>query len=145
MLRPSDAEPKSVRLSPDGPTNFFFSVDQVRFTDTRCNITLFGIKNDTSGTGFDVSIPCGSTSKLDPVDTLHNYIERIMCYRGAQGPVFLSLKAPFSALSASSVARVLDESIKLARQGGQGFTAKSVRPTGATSATESKIDPDIVR
>ena len=40
---------------------------------------------------------------------------------------------------------MLEESIILAGLGGQGFSAKSFRPTGATSAIEQGINPEVVR
>ena len=54
----------------------------------------------------------------------------------------MSVRAPFTALCASYIARVLDESISLA---GLGNTAKSFLATRATSAIEGKKEPEIVR
>ena len=60
-------------------------------------------------------------------------------------PVFLTLRPPFKAFEASPIAKVLDETIKLARLTEQGFTAKSFRPTGATATIDKHIDPEIVQ
>jgi len=145
MLRPSDAAPKGAFHTENGPTGLVFTVDQVQFTDSGAKFTFFGIKNDTSRTGFEVTIPNGSVRKIDPIQTLRDYLARTECFRLPHGPVFIGLKAPYGALGAASIARILDESISVAGLSGQGFTAKSFRPTGATSAIECKVDPDIVR
>lgn len=145
MLRPSDAAPKSRIHTAEGPSNLVFNVNQVEFSDNGAKITLFGIKNDTSRTGFEVTVPSGSNRKTDPVRTLQDYISRTQRYRGANGPVFISLKAPYGALSAASIARELERAISLAGLDGMGYSAKSFRPTGATSAIEGNIDPEIVR
>lgn len=145
MLRPSDAAPKGLAHSESGCTPLVFSIDQIQFTESGADFTFFGIKNDTSRTGFQVSIPRASVEKLDPVQTLHDYLIRTESLRGPHGPVFISLKAPYEALGASSIARILDESITRAGLAGQGFSAKSFRPTGATAAIECNVDPDIVR
>jgi len=54
----------------------------------------------------------------------------------------MSVRAPFTALCASYIARVLDESISLA---GLGYTTKSFLATRATSAIEGKKESEIVR
>ena len=58
--------------------------------------------------------------------------------------VFLTVYPPYKALDASRIARVMEQAIKVAGLEGQGFTAKSFRPTGATMAIASKQDPQIV-
>ena len=70
---------------------------------------------------------------------------RTKAYRVKGGAVFLSLNAPHGPISAAPVAKILQEAIKLAGLAGQGYTAKSFYPTGATTAIESDIDPQIVR
>ena len=108
-------------------------------------IPFFGIKNDTARTGFDVQIPRSRNDKVDPVQTLQDYIARTDSHRSGNGPVFLTLRSPYTALEAASIAKILEESIILAGLGGQGFSAKSFRPTGATSAIEQGINPEVVR
>ena len=81
---------------------------------------------------------------MDPVHTLHSYIQRTEPFR-SDGAVFIGLKRPFKAISAASVAKILDSSISRAGLSGQGFSAKSFRPTGATRAIDAGIDPDIVQ
>lgn len=56
----------------------------------------------------EINIP-----KLDPIKTVENYIARTNVHMGLSGPVFMFLKASFSVLGASSIARILDESIAL--------------------------------
>ena len=60
-------------------------------------------------------------------------------------PVFLSLRAPCHALSAATVASILEDGITRAGLGGQGFTAKCFHHTGATCAVSMGLDPDIAR
>jgi len=61
-----------------------------------------------------VSIPWSIDSKLDPM--VQEYLTRAKGHRGPHGPVVVSLRAPFTAVCASYIARVLDESISLAGQ-----------------------------
>ena len=145
MLRPSDIAPNARHAGTEGESKVVFSVDQVLFTEHDAKITFFGIKNDTARSGFEVQIPRSTESKIDPVNTLQEYIMRTEAHRPSDGAVFLTIRPPFKALEASSVAKILDESIVLAGLGGQGFSAKSFRPTGATAAIEQGINPDIVR
>lgn len=108
-------------------------------------ITFFGIKNDTKRSGFEIVLPKSNQHKIDPVSTLYDYVKRTEPQRQVNGPVFLTLREPFKALEASSIAKILESSIQLAGLSDQGFTAKSFRPTGATVAIEQNINPDIVR
>jgi integrase len=48
-------------------------------------------------------------------------------------------------MSSSAVANVLEQAIQLSGLDGLGFTAKSFRPTGATHAIDSNLDPNIVQ
>lgn len=146
MLRPSDIAPNGRILTADGDSSLInFSTDQLQFCDGYAKVTFFGIKNDTSRTGFEVVLPAGNNSDLDPVSCLKCYIERTQKYRAAGGPVFIGLKHPRGALKAASIAKILDESIVLAGLDGQGYSAKSFRPTGATTAIAENINPEIVR
>jgi len=97
-----------------------FSVDQVEFSENGATFTLFGIKNDTSRSGCEVCIPRASVEKIDPIATLEEYIARTNSNRAIAGPVFISLRVPYAALTVSSVARILDESIALAGLADQG-------------------------
>jgi integrase len=75
---------------------------------------------------------------------LLEYIERTEKVR-TDSAVFLALRSPFKAISASAIAKVLDEAIGLAGLSGQGFSAKSFRPTSATVAIDQGVDPHIVQ
>jgi len=145
MLRPSDIAPKALHSENNHVEQICFSVKQVEIQTDSAKFTFFGIKNDTSRSGFEVMIPRAKDAKLDPIGALECYIEKTSSHRAPDGPVFLSLKAPYTPLQASSVAKILEESIKLAGLEGMGYSAKSFRPTGATSAIEQKVNPDIVR
>ena len=82
--------------------------------------------------------------KLNPVLALKSYIERTTHQRPeSDKPVFLTLNAPFKAIAAGTVTTILNSAIKLPGIEGQGFSAKSFRPTGATAAIDSQCDPDI--
>ncbi len=56
-------------------------------------------------------------------------------------PLFLSLNKPYHGVSAGTISSVLEESILLAGLAGQGYTAKSFRPKGATAAVNMGINP----
>ena len=147
MLRPSDIAPRSVYFDPvkQCTKRVIFSTDQVKFEeDGALTIRFHGIKNDYLREGFSVTVPRASCEKLDPVSTLQLYITRTDSVRPEPDrPVFLSLQRPFGALSSDSVARVLEEGIKLA--GLSGFSAKSFRPTGASMAVAMGMDRDNAR
>ncbi len=148
MLRPSDIAPKSVWFDPEtcSENKHVFSVKQIQFLpDESAKITFFGIKNDTQRTGFEVVLPKHDVPKLDPIRCLKDYIERTASVRPAGEPVFLALRRPHNAIDASTVSRVLEECIQLAGLSGRGYSAKSFRPTGATSAIDKGIDPQIVQ
>jgi hypothetical protein len=125
MLRPSDIAPRSVIInSLDGQqSRIIFSVDNITFTpDGGMEIVFHGIKNDYDRDGFTVRLP------------------------DLEGrPVFLTLTSPFSAIDSKTVSKVLSECISLAGLAGRGFTAKSFRPTGATCAIDSGINPETAR
>ena len=148
MLRPSDVAPKVIVYDKEKgeiSNHLVLSTDNVQFNhDGSVTIELHGIKNDYSRDGFDVTVPPASEIKIDPVATLRCYIEWTCYQRSKEKPLFIGLNKPFKALSASSVARILEKVIELSGLKGQGFNAKSFRPTGATNAIESGIDPDSV-
>ena len=110
----------------------------------KLKVTFFGKKNDVNRTGFEVFLPRLENRLLDPVATLEDYIDRTKCIRKDRA-VFLSLNRPHTALSAASVAKLLEESIDLVGLKGQGFSAKSFRPTGATTAIDAGMDPKVVQ
>ncbi len=145
MLRPSDIAPKSVRFDKETGTStkVVFSTDNIEFCDTGANIMFHGIKNDTSRTGFSVFLQPIVNSKLDPVKALRDYVNRTKNQRPQDNPVFLSLNPPFKAISACTVANILNDAIKLAGLEGRGFSAKSFRPTGATAAIDMNHDPEM--
>ena len=136
--------PKAVHFDGASATvaKYVFSTDQIEYCEGGAYVTFHGIKNDTSRTGFRVFLQPASDSKLDPVCTLQDYIARTKDYRPEGNPVFLSLTPPYHAIAAGTVASVLNEAIKLAGLDGQGFSAKSFRPTGATAAIDMQCDPD---
>ena len=149
MLRPSDVAPKATFITKDLECRqFTFSADQVSFHDTgHVSITLHGIKNDYDRDGFEIKIPPAREPKLDPATALRVYMERTALQRltTEDNAVFLTLTKPHHGLSSASVATVLQEAINLAGLTGQGFTAKSFRPTAATQAVASGCDPNIAR
>jgi integrase len=147
MLRPSDLAPRSIHMDPvTGESKpIIFSTDMITFDDSM-TIKFLGIKNDTSRSGFTVSLPPAQDKLLDPVDALQSYIERTEVIRKSlpNKPVFLSLSPPYHALSADGIAHVLCNAIVKANLGGLGFSAKSFRPTGATFAIRLGYDPEQV-
>ena len=148
MLRPSDVAPKSVIYDADAGVvkSNIFSMDNVCFNlDGSMCVTFFGIKNDTTRSGFKVQVQPHKDSKLDPVKALQDYIHISMPHRPKDTcPVFVTLKPPFKQIDSCTVARVLEESIELAGLKDMGFNAKSFRPTAATVGVDNDIDPNVV-
>ena len=60
-----------------------------------------------------------------------------------ENPVFLAFTPPYGSITAKTVANVMNEAVDAVGLSGQGFSAKSFRPTGATLAVESGCDPEI--
>ena len=81
---------------------------------------------------------------LCPVRTLQEYLSRTqpLC-GGPDSPVFLSLKRPHNALSAQTIANVLNEALQLCNLHPL-YTAKDFRPTGATLQVREGVDPKTV-
>lgn len=147
MLRPSDIAPKAQHFVPGCSdatcTQFVFSTDNINFLESgEAEITFHGIKNDMSRTGFQVVMQPAAEKKLDPVQTLRDYINRTQDIRPVNNSVFLTLSPPYKAIAAATVAKIMNEAISLA--GLTGYTAKCFRPTGATAAVDVNCDPEIV-
>ena len=146
MLRPSDIAPQVVTVSKSGIKNSQFTVDKVKFLESGdMKLSLHGIKNDYDRDGFEITIVKSSVEKVCPVKALHCYIDRIgFANPDPCRPVFTPLNYPYSALSASLIAKILVKSIDMAGLGNQGFSAKSFRPTGATAVVQNGVHPDRV-
>lgn len=147
MLRPSDIAPCGMKFEPSHSNSrkMVFSTNNISFAeDGTATINFHGIKNDTTREGFVVSLQPHSNKKLDPIQTVKDYITKTQPLRESVmgSPVFLTLTEPIHALSAQGVATVLSKAIQLAGLGGQGYSAKSFRPTGATAAVDIGFDPD---
>ena len=145
MLRPSDIAPKAVNFNPEDNSvcKMVFSVDQLSFMENGdLKVVFHGIKNDTKRDGFEVSIPPSSDMDMDPVSCLRAYIDQTSIVRPIDNPVFISLKKPYHALTAATIANILEEAIVLSGLSLQSYSAKCFRPTGATRAIEAGEDPD---
>ena len=147
MLRPSDAAPLSkvfdVQMQTYKPV--VLSTKNLTFhPNGSLTIIFHGTKNDYSRDGFEVNIQPASLPRVDPVKALQCYINRTKYSRSGDCPLFLSLKEPSRAISATSIARILDKAITLAGLKSQGFTAKHFRPSAATTAVQQGINPDSV-
>ena len=110
-------------------------------------IHFFGTKTDSSRTGNEIIIKKGTDGIVDPVKCVRDYMDRThsVVTGGDQSPVFVTLRAPHSALSASGVANILNECIAEAGLSGSGFSARSFRPTGATAYVSSGVENHITR
>ena len=146
MLRPSDVAPKGTIFDQVSETeeSFIFSKDMIQFSVAGMHVTFLGIKNDTDRSGFKVFLPRMNDDILDPVKTLEDYITATDNVR-IDNAVFISLRKPHKALSAASIAKILEDALASAGLLNKGFSAKSFRPTGATKAIESGVEPDIVQ
>lgn len=148
MLRPSDVAPNAQVFNSETltPEKLLFAKNQLDFReDGSLCVRFLGIKNDYDREGFEVVLPASRDLKVDPVGALRCYIERTESIRDSTQAVFLTLVRPYRAISSSTVGKILSESIDLAGLAAQGFSAKSFRPTGATNAIASGIQPDMVR
>ena len=149
MARPSDLAPKGVRYKESGPhERMTLRKDQVTFNENgTLTVNLFGIKNDLHRKGFAVTVPPATNIAVDPVSCLAEYIgkshlHRVLC---DDDPLFVSLRKPYGAITAGTIADQLNRAIELAGLAGQGYTAKSFRPTAATITIATGCDPDIAR
>jgi len=105
---------------------------------------LHGIKNDTDRSGFEVTVTPSQDPQICPVLTLQCYLTRTAKQApNADSPVFLSLHKPYTALSAQSISKCLNEALVLAGLG-HTYTAKDFRPTGATIQVDQGVDPKTV-
>ena len=126
----------------------FFTTDQLEFRDDgSVMVTFFGIKNDTSRSGFKVVMQPHSDPRLDAVCALRSYINRTNTHRSPSpvNAVFLGVRSPYNPLTSVSIARILEQAIDYAGLKGQGYTAKSFRPTEATRAIDMHVDPHVVQ
>lgn len=145
MTRPSDLAPRGKTFDKDENTftNIILSTNNLNFMeDGSLTIRFFGIKNDTSRSGFEVNIPPNSNLTMDPVSCLHMYIDKTASKRPQNGALFIALHAPYKAISSETIGNILEEAIKLCGLGDKGFSAKSFRPTGATLAMATGILPE---
>ena len=137
MCRPSDIAP-----------SVGFKRRQINFVKEGMVIKFFGTKTDASRTGYEILIKRASETIIDPVQCMEDYLARTKSLVTDQdeGPVFISLKSPFTALSASGVADTLNKCIVEAglKQTG-GFSARCFRPTHATAYVSSGVEHHITR
>ena len=148
MLRPSDVAPNAEHFDIDAgiASKITMSTKQVKFKDDgSLTLWLQGIKNDRDRDGFQVNIPQASEPKIDPVKALQVYMLRTDHIRPASGALFLTLRRPHTNIGSATVAKDLELAIKYAGLQGQGYSAKSFRPTGATTAIQNGCQPDQVR
>ena len=149
MTRPSVLAPKGVNFNPKDLSfrSIVLSLDNIQFMpDGSLTIYFFGIKNNTSCSGFEVNIPANTSDcVMDLVSCLHVYINRTAVHQPPESrPLFLTLTAPYKAISSSTVSHILVEVICRSGLGGKGFNAKSFRPTGATVTVSKGVMPETV-
>ena len=147
MARPSDLAPKGVVFNSStlSVEKTVLSTDDIRFNeDGSLSITFWGIKNDSKRQGFEVTVhPNKDDILLDPVRCLKLYIEKTDEFRPKDtSPLFITLKAPYRAISSDTIGNILEESISAAGLADMGFTAKSFRPTAATMAIQKGMSPE---
>ena len=79
MTRPSDLAPKGVNLNSRDLSvhNIVLSLENIQFmADNSLTTFFFGIKDDTSRSGFEVNIPLNADDiVMDPVSCLRTYID----------------------------------------------------------------------
>lgn len=145
MTRPSDIAPRAESFDPVNNTVTSCTLKRNNVTfhpDGSLTITFFGIKNDTSRSGFEVRLPPSDDHSLDLARALSVYMDRTSKQVPADGPVFVSLTKPFTHLSPQTISHILTEAISRVGLGVHGYTAKCFRPTGANAAIQSKVEPE---
>ena len=146
MLRPSDIAPKSEVWKEGIWSAGKFKRSWVDFTcDQYVQIYMMGNKNDYSRDGFCVNLPYSSDKVTCPVVALKEYMFRTQRYVKQNGPVFVTVNRPYTAMTASGISGVLNKAIELVGLDKQGYSAKCFRPTGATVGVESGLDPNVVQ
>ena len=134
LCRPSDIAPTSI-----------FKRKQIEFTEKGMNITLFGIKNDSRREGFKIFVSRSTDILSDPVSTLHCYIARTDHLTSSpDDPVFVTVSAPYTQLSAQSVSNALATSIKEAGLP-PSYTPRCFRVTGAQTAIAKGVNSQAVK
>ena len=120
-----------------------FSLQLIKFLDDgSMKVVLHGVKNDYSREGLEIPVVAATEKKVCPVRTLKHLLYRTsLCNSDPKRPV----NYPYSGLSSSSIAKILCKAIELAGLSGNGYSAKSFRPTGATVAIRQGVNPDMVR
>lgn len=112
MLRPSDIAPRSGRV-------FRHSMVTV-LEDGDLEIYLHGIKNDFKRDSFRIVLPPCRNPQVCPVSALGIYMARTMLqakvgkHKGNDGPVFVTVKAPFRPLHAEEIGFLLSSTISQA-------------------------------
>ncbi len=134
MLRPSDIAPQSGRV---------FCRSAITSDEEGGLIVYFhGTKNDADQDGFRVHLRPSSDPEVCPVKSLLQYLTRtVVQAKGCGGPVFVSLQPPYSPLSATTIANILNQAITMAGLDRSLYSAKNFRLTGATVAVQTGAEP----
>ena len=70
---------------------------------------FWGIKNDSTRSGFEVNIPPNTNFYLDPLKCLKDYIARTQDMRPCDTkPLFISLIQPYKALKSDTIGHILE-------------------------------------
>ena len=114
MTRPSDLAPyisssEDLRITPI----VVLSLDNIDFyTNGSVSIHFWGIKNDSTRSGFEVNIPPNSNRILDPGQCLNDYMDRTCELRPSETkPLFIFLKPQYKTLKADTIGHVFEEAI----------------------------------
>ncbi len=138
MLQPLDIAPRSSLVF----RHSALSSDQ----EGGLVIYIHGTKNDADRDGFRITLRPSSDPDICPVTTLLAYLTRTAVQaQGCGGPVFVSLQPPYTAITATTVANVLNQSIALAGLDRHIYSAKNFRPTGATTTVQQGVEPQQVQ
>ncbi len=134
MLRPLDIAPRS---------GLIFRRSAISSDEEGGLVIYFhGTKNDSDRDGFRILLRPASDTDICPVATLLQYMTRtVLQAKGCGGPVFVSLRPPFTPLSTTTISHILNSVIILAELDHRVFSAKNFRPTGASTAVTHGMDP----
>ncbi len=119
---------------------------QLRFnSDNSLTINMFGIKNDSNRTGFEIRVEKSNNVKCDPVSCLEHYIQRTKHQVDSSiDPLFIKPTAPHDPVSPRGIADILRSAIKKAGLSDL-YTPRCFRPSATSAAIFGGCEHESVR
>ena len=144
MLWPSDETPEAAMfdVSSGSVRSVLCNKDVLILPAEGVKVAFFSRKNNVQKACIEVFLPKHEHVLVGPVLPLQYYIARAKPLR-VDNTVLLSINRPYWATFAAAAGRILEER-GLTGLAKQGYTTKSFRSTGATTACASGVDQHIV-